>query len=91
MTNKEIKKALLTEGTKFRVEGLIGDRLFRIVRFSNVGDRPEDGLSIHEINGFNAANVERITNNAISCYTFTIFSKKVVDRITFDRITIINE
>lgn len=91
MTNKEIKKALLTEGTKFRVEGLISDRLFRVVRFSHVGDRTEDGLAIHEIDGYKAANVERITNSALSCYTYTVFSKKVVDRITFDRITIINE
>jgi len=91
MTNKEIKKALLTEGTEFKVEGLISDRLFRIVRFSNVGDRPEDGLSVHEIGGFKTTNVKRITNNAISCYTFTAFGKMVMDRITFDRITIINE
>lgn len=90
MTNKEIKEALLTEGTKFKVDGLFGDRSFRVVRFSNVG-RPEDGLSIREVDGYKASNFERITNNALSCYVFTIFGKKVIDRISFDRITIINE
>ena len=90
MTNKEIKEALLTEGTKFKVDGLFGDRTFHVVRFSNAG-RPEDGLSIHEVDGYKASNIERITNNAISCYAFSVFGKKVVDRISFDRITIVHE
>lgn len=91
MTNKEIKRALLTEGTKFKVEDLRQPRTYAISRFTECRGKIGDGLSVHEVGSINSMNVDHITNNALSCYTFTLFGKKVVDRITFDRITIINE
>lgn len=92
MTGKEIRAALLTDGTRFTVEDSYGQvHGYKIVRFSEDRRTPGDGISVRSEDGIKAANIERVTKAALSCYTFTLFGKKVVDRVTFDRITIIND
>jgi hypothetical protein len=90
MTIKEKRAALLTDGTKFQVEGL--NRTYQITRYSKDGsDGPGSGMAVREAKKYamGGMNVTKITANAIYLYDYTPFLKRVTETIKLNDITIV--
>lgn len=80
---KEIRKALTTPGTKFKISGnrLIADKVFE----SGDGYITEKGLF------GKAMNIEYTGATKMDLYTFDMLGKKSSGTIYFETVTIINE